>query len=74
MVSIQGLENSTLGFCRNHMLGIGTCTIHVETEGSGALILEVMKGIYLFKLCCQMLNYSVVLITYRNIYDTLSPI
>ncbi len=29
LVSILGLELSTLGFCRNHMLGIGTCTICV---------------------------------------------
>lgn len=46
LVSILGLEIFTLGLCRNHMLGIGTCTIHVEAEGSGALILELRKYIY----------------------------
>lgn len=42
LVSILGLEISTLGFCRNHMLGIDACTLHVKTEGSGALILEII--------------------------------
>lgn len=46
LVSILGLGISTLGVCRNHMLGTGTCIVHVETEGSGALISELMKYMY----------------------------
>lgn len=42
LVSILGLEISTLGFSRNHMLGIDACTLRVGTEGSGALILELI--------------------------------